>query len=51
MKVKIYTIVISWRFEAIVKTIIHIEERFLFDTIRILPLFEIEKLEVMEGII
>lgn len=53
MKVKFYTIVISWRgyCPKSFDTIIHIEERFLIDTIKTLPLLDIEKLEVMEGII
>ena len=52
MKSKIYTISIIWRNGPIpnLKTIIHLEERFLFDTIKILRIFDIEKLEVIEGI-
>lgn len=48
MKGKIYCIYIVWRFEAKVETKIIIEERFLIDTIKNLPLFEIEEIEVKE---
>lgn len=52
MPSKIYTIFITWREGPIpmLKTIIHLEERFLIDTIKNLPMLEIEKLEVIEGI-
>ena len=49
MKTRVYYIHIVWRFEAKVETKITIEERFLLETIKNLPLFEIDLLEVKEA--
>lgn len=49
MQSKIYNIYIVWRGLPKVETKIVIEERFLMDTIKNLPIFEIDTLEVREA--
>ena len=49
MKSKIYNIYIVWRFEAKLETKIVVEERFLMDVIKSLPVFDIDTLEVREA--
>lgn len=49
MKTRVYYIYICWRGLPKVETKITIEERFLIDTIKSLPLFEIDLLEVKEA--